>query len=270
MAEALGGYPRWQGALTKAPAFLAITGQELRRVARDKWATAALVIFVALSAIGFQVRSGGDAIIGQLTGQLGVIEWGALAVASIAAGPALLADAQHNALELYYSRRVKRRDYLLGKTLAVWLATFLSVAFVGLVLYGSAWLTVDDLPGAWNWAWLGILGHAVIWSTVISAVGLGLSAVLRSSRAATIVLFGGVLALDIIISNIMAGPLTNDARWQALSPIAMMHSQNEWLFPAADNPFEFPWWWGALGLAGLSILGWALVAWRHPRLKGVD
>lgn len=269
MAEAIKEYPRWERAYSGAPRFLVIAREELIKIYRNKWTGYAVALFLALAILGFAGNRVGATRLENLVDSLKLIEWAALAVVAIAAGPAILEDRRRDALELYLSRAMRPRDYVLGKGLAIWISAVVVVLLPALAYYVSALVTVDDLPGSWNWAWLGLIGHAVIWGTVIAGIGLGLSVVLNSSRAATLVLFGAIFGLDVVLSNLLEG-ITNDARVQVLSPIADLHQQNSWLFLETSAPYDFPWWWGALALAGLAAVGWGLFVWRRPRLKGVE
>src|SRR5690242_4017659 len=65
---------------------------------------------------------------------LGLLRWAALGIAAVMVGPALLEDAQRGALELYLSRSLSRRDYVVGKTAAVVLLT-LAVVWIPALLY---------------------------------------------------------------------------------------------------------------------------------------
>lgn len=269
MPEAIHSYPRWERAFTRTPGFVTIASQELRKIYYDRWTGYALIAFLLLAALNFASSQQTRTSLTQLTDTLKFLDWGALAVAAIAAGPALLEDKRQGALELYLSRAVTRPQYLLGKTLAVWAATFLVVFLPAFLYYMITVFSIDTLPEGWGWVWLGLLGHAAIWATVISGLGLGLSAALRSGRAASLVLFGVVFGLDALLSNALAN-ISNAPEFQLLSPVANLQQQNAWLFQGGVAPYDFPWWWSLLVLAGLAIVGWGLVAWRHPRIRGVE
>ena len=200
---------------------------------------------------------------------LGLLRWAGLALAAVAAGPALLEDAQRGALELYLSRAVTRLDYLAGKVLAVFGLAFAAMAGPGLLYWAGTFVVFDDQPQGWLWAWAGIVGYAFLWSLVVAGIGLGLSCVARSSRAASLILFGGVAGIGILFEVIL-GVITRDETLQVASPMSNMAQQVVWLFPGTDAPFAYPWWWGLIALVMLLLVGWGLVWWRHPRLKGVE
>jgi len=270
VADAVQGYPRWQGELARSPRLFTIMAEELKKIYRDRWAGYVMAGALVLAALSFAAQSAlGRSRLDQLLSSLNFIEWGALAIAALAAGPALLDDKRHGALELYLSRAVRPWEYFVGKGLAVWVACAVIVFAPAFLYYLSSVITVEDLPEGWGWVWLGLLGHALIWATVITGLGLGLSAVLRSGRAASLILFGVVFGLDVVLSNLLEG-ISRDPRFQLLSPIGNLQQQNGWLFPGMDAPYAFPWWWSLLVLAGLAAVGWGVAWWRRPRLRGVE
>lgn len=269
MPEAVQGYPRWKGELSRSPRLMTIAGEEMRKIYRDRWSGYVLAAALLAAALSFAVQTPLERTrLDELVNAMKLIEWGALAIAALAAGPALLDDKKYGALELYLSRAVRPWEYFVGKGLAVWLSTVAIVFAPSFLYYVSSILTVENLPEGWGWVWLGILGHAVVWGTVVTGLGLGLSAVLKSGRAASLVLFGAVFLLDALLSNVLQN-LSRDPKFQLLSPIANLHQQNAWLFAEGTAPYAFPWWWSTLVLLGLALVGWGVAYWRRPRLRGV-
>lgn len=274
MAEAIRGYPRWEGELSRSPRMFIIAIREVQRVLKSNWAMGALLL-----AFSYGVVTAGNLYAGRES--FGVhtwanfldfqelLCWAGLALAAVATGPALLEDARKGALELYHSRAATRFDYLAGKSLAIVGLAWAAVSGPALIYWAGTYLVFDEQPEAWAWAWAGILGFGLIWALVVTGLGLGLSSVARSSRAAAIILFGGIALLDILFGRVLT-LITRAPEILVMSPLADMAQQATWLFPAATPPYEFEWWWGAAALAGLIALGWGLVYWRHPRLKGVD
>lgn len=273
MTTPVTGYPRWDGALSKTPRFWSIAAQEVRNALRDQWARTALIVgfgyaLIVLATLYSVVQTRPSAHSREyFLDFLGLLRWAALAVAAVMAGPALLEDDRKGALELYLSRSVTRPQYLAGKLLAVLGLTFVTIFGPALLYWGGTWLLADEHPAGWGWAPLGAAGYAAIWAIVVSGLGLGLSCVVRSSRAATLLLFGGLVVIHLVLANLLEF-ITRSETLQVMSPLNMLQAQQTWLFQM-DAPFEFPWWWGLVGLGALAALGWTLVALRHPRLKGV-
>lgn len=274
MAEPVSGYPPWKGELSRTPRLITIAIEETRRTWNNQWARAAVTLAFAYAVISlgslYTLKSRpGVHSMDALVDFMGFLRWAGLGLAAVAAGPALLDDAQRGALELYLSRAVTRFDYLAGKILAVLGMTFAALAGPGLIYWLGSFLVFDDHPDLWGWAWAGILGYALVWALVVTGVGLGLSCVARSSRAATLILFGAFAGLEILFGRILES-ITKSGEVQVMSPMGDMAQQAVWLFPGTDAPHAFPWWWGLLALGALLLVGWGLVWWRHPRLKGVE
>lgn len=268
------GYPKWERSFTNVPRFVTVAVNEVRRALVNPWARTALMFAVgyAVITIGglYSVRTRvGVHTTDALVEFLNLLHWAALAVASTMAGPALLDDHRKGALELYHARGVTRWSYLSGKVLAVWGLAFFAVAAPGFVYWAGSYLVFENHPAGWGWSIFGILGDAALWSLVITGLGLGLSSVARSSRAATLILFGAVAGLDIVFGRIL-NAITRSGDVLVLSPMASITQQAIWLFPGAKTDYTFTWWWGLLALGILLAIGWGLVWWRHPRLKGVE
>lgn len=267
-------YPRWQGELRSTPTSVVIVGEEVRRGWYDQWARSAIILVGAytilyLTTIYSQSQRLGDTVhtMDNFLYLINLLPWGALALAAIMGGPAFLEDSRQGALELYLSRAVSRVDYLTGKSVAVFGMAFLAIWLPSLLYWGASFLMFENHPDGWNWAPLAAAGHAFMWAVMATGLGLGLSCVARSSRAATLILLGGFAVMDVLISNLLESITRNDFM-QLLSPFSAISEQREWLFNV-DGEFEFPAMWGLVEWFALSVVGWGLVAWRHPRLRGV-
>jgi hypothetical protein len=269
LPETVQGYPKWRGELSRSPRLHVVAFQEARRASENQWIRAAFLFCVGLAGIRLAIAQGRSPTYDNLLGVISLLRWAALLIASIMAGPALMEDSRRGALELYRSRGVGALDYLAGKALAVWVFSFAAIAVPMLLYYGASYMLSDAQPGGWSWAWLGIIGDAAIFSLVVTALGLGLSAAARSARAATIVLFGSIALLDILFGQIL-NAITKAPEVLVLSPLAAMARQAVWLYPKAKAPYEFPFWWGLIELGLLFLVGILLVAWRQPRVRGVE
>lgn len=274
MPEGVTGYPRWRGPLSEGPAFPAVAAGDIRRALNNMWSRTALILVFAYAVIFL----GNLYTLGQARGAdaahtmdnflyfLNNLRWGALAIAAVMAGPGLLEDARRGALELYLSRGITRRDYLLGKVLAVFGLTALAMIGPALLYYAGTYTLFDKQPAPWVQAPAGIVVYGLMWAALVSGLGLGLSCVAKSSRGATLMLFGGFVVADLLVSKLLEG-ITRAGEAQILSPFSAIAQQTGWLFNVKP-PFVFPEWWGLLEWLALTAVGWGLVAWKHPRLAG--
>lgn len=281
LPEGVHGYPRWKGALSQRSSVAVVAADEVALAVRGFWVQIALALAFAyaLFSIGnLSTASRGGAGTHTMDGFLfflNFLRWAPLVVAGVLAGPMLLEDKRYGALELYLSRAVTRLEYLLGKTLSVVGLSFLALVGPALVYYLATLLLFPTHPEPWAWVPLGILAYGLMWAAMVTGLGLGLSCIVKGSRGATLILLGSFAALDVFTNNVYAGNqrlvdvLVPGGSAQILSPMNALAQQSEWLF-GTPGEFAFPLEWG-LGLwAALTAAGWLLVAFRHPRLGGVE
>lgn len=280
MPEGVLPYPRWEGTLTPKSRIPVVVGNELRIALRNYWSLAALALGIAwgfASIIEFynaaETATGAHSYAGFLAMHEQLL-WFALGVAAALGGPALLEDARLGAPDLYLARSVTRGEYLAGKVLALVGLTTAVIFIPALVFWASSYVFYDARPEGWALAIFSSLAFALLWGIVVSGLALGFSSVARSASGAALLLFGGFAVLAYLVdppalvqrvATITA--LTEDARWAILSPFAAMEAQQGWLFPV-DAPHGFPYWWGLAYLGVLTLIGWGLLAWRHPRTRG--
>jgi ABC-2 type transport system permease protein len=107
-------------------------------------------------------------------------------------GPGLVApDLANNALPLYLSRPIKRRDYILGKltvlvgmmSVLTWIPIMLLFAFQS-ALAGWPWLAANLRVA------VGIVACSLLWIAVVSLLTLAISAWVRWRPIATLSVFG--------------------------------------------------------------------------------
>lgn len=253
------------------PAFGTIAWQETWRAFNNFWSRLAVIMALAYTIVflGRQFTGGAAGhTVQAYVDFLSTLRWGALAIAATMGGPSLLEDHRRGALELYYSRAVTRGDYLTGKVLAVFgLATFV-VFLPALLYYGGSFFFFDKQPDRWAGVIGGALLYSLMWGLLVAGLGLGLSSIARSSRGATLLLLGGFVGLEIFMSQLLSG-LTRNPNLQILSPFAALKQQTSWIFQIAE-PYSFPAWWGLVEWGALVILGWGLLAWKHPRVRGEE
>ena len=282
MTGGLHPYPRFQGELATRSRLGVLVEQELRAVLRSRWGASVLLLGVAWGVASIielqQLRevSGATHDGRGFLDMLGQLLWFSLAVAATAGGPALLEDARSGALELYFSRAVTRHEYVAGKVLALLALTTLTVLLPALAYWGASHVFYEGHPGWWARALPGAALVALLWGLMVSGLALGASALARSTGAVALVLLGAFATLDLLVDPpallqrvATVTALTERTEAAVLSPFTWMEAQEGWLF-GLDRAPDFPFWWGLLGLGALTVLGWALVLWRHPKARGED
>lgn len=274
MTEGAAAYQRWPGTLSTKSRVFAVAGDEMRRLRTNNWGFlavgAGLGWGIASAVELYQFRDAG--VPHALEGFLAMLDqllWFVLAAAAVVGAPTILEDARRGALELYLSRPVTRWEYLAGKALAL-LALCMTIFAGSILIYTiAAYGFFDEQPKGWTWAPVAGLAYGALWSLLAVGAALGISCVARNGRAAAILLFGGAVVLHVTAANVL--PQLTEADWLSIfSPFNAMAGVRPWLWQSADYTSEFPPWWGLTEVLALAASGWALVAWRHPRVKGED
>lgn len=195
--------------------------------------------------------------------------------------PAVAGDVQSGALLLYFSRPLRRRDYLLARVLAATGVTFLELASGALLLVAVQMATLgatfpgDSLLGSlgfWFLLALGEIAVSLFAAVVISVTALGCSAIARSVNGAPL-LFAGLLLGSIPLALVVGNVAGNAPLWQSLNLAQGLNAVHALLMavlspqPLADGVVT-------KALAGLAIWsalaagGWQLLArlLRNPPL----
>lgn len=268
-------YNRWPGELAQTSRFGVVFEGEIRRVLRSNWGLLSVLLGLAigLAFIGqlFDFRQRGVALqLDHFVSMVDMVLWGGLAVAAITGTTALLLDKQHGALDLYFTRSLTPREYLLGKSLAQFtLAT--GVVFAPVIVYMLVALLVigvDGLPEGWAlWIPWG-LAVAAGWGLLVTGLALGISAVGRSAAGAVVVLAGAFLIAEVLLWRMLEG-LTDSVYAALISPLAGARQLNAWLM-GHTLPYGFEPHWAAIVWGFLVFLGWGLFIWRRPRVRGVE
>lgn len=177
----------------------------------------------------------------------------------VGSGAGLISDdLRHNALPLYFSRPLRKRDYIGGKFAS--LAFFLllltlapGVLFVLLKLIFSGSLAfLGDYP----WLPFSFLGWSIFLSSFLSLYTLLLSSLGRNRRYASIMILA-VYFLSTVFFGIFYGIFHKPAF--CLLSIEMNIRQLSAAFMGAKAPFEVPWIYsflilGAIMAASLLVL----------------
>ncbi len=282
MPEGVLPYPRWEGSTSDRSRIPVMIGNEIRRALWDRWSMIALVVGVGwglASIIEFyQLRELGNATHDYegLIAMLRQLMWFSLAAAAAVGGPMLLDDSKTNALELYLSRSVTTKEYLLSKILGLGALTVGLLLIPSVLYWGASYVFYDERPDTWGRALLPILGVSFAWGVMVSGLALGFSAMARSAAGAALVLLGGFVTLDLLVDPpgilqrvATITQLTEDTRFAIISPFSSVEAMMGPLFDT-DPIHTFPLSWGIGAWALLTAIGWTLVAWKHPQPKGME
>jgi ABC-type transport system involved in multi-copper enzyme maturation permease subunit len=185
----------------------------------------------------------------------------------VVGGAGLIADdLRYNALQLYFSRPLEKRDYLAGKA-SVLVAFLLSLTLVpGLafvlfkLLFSGSFRFVVSYP----WILLSVTAYSAAVTAFFCLYTLLLSSLSRNRRYVSILLFAVYLVSD-ILSGIFYGNFKNPL-FALLSLKANLQQMGAFLFKQKP-PYDIPAGWSMLVLAAVGAVAWLVV---NRRVRSVE
>lgn len=275
------GYRHYDGPrLGRRGAVGAIVGAGLRAVfgfgrsGRSKiipWGAVILAALPAVVAVAVRVLAGDILDLYDYDGYVWNI--GALLPIFIAAqAPELVVnDIRHRVLPLYFSRPIRRIDYVVAKIAALAIGLLAITLAPVLLLFIGRVLSTDDLVAAVGdeiGAMPEIIGSGAIHAVVLASIGLAICSLAgRRAYAA-----GAVLAV-FLIGGVISDSFSENGQDVAafVSPLAVLDGTRQWLFggavdgaPAATS--ELPLALYGLAALILVLVSWAVLAFRYRRL----
>jgi ABC-2 type transport system permease protein len=275
------GYRHYDGPrLGRRGAIGAIVGAGLRAVfgfgrsGRSKiipWGAVILAALPAVVAVAVRVLAGDILDLYDYDGYVWNI--GALLPIFIAAqAPELVVnDIRHRVLPLYFSRPIRRIDYVVAKIAALAIGLLAITLAPVLLLYIGRVLSTDDLVAAVGdeiGAMPEIIGSGAIHAVVLASIGLAICSLAgRRAYAA-----GAVLAV-FLIGGVISDSFSENGQDVAafVRPLAVLDGTRQWLFggavdgaPAATS--ELPLALYGLAALILVLVSWAVLAFRYRRL----
>ncbi len=183
------------------------------------------------------------------------------------AGAGLIADdLKHNALQLYFSRPLGKKDYILGKAAVVFFFILILTLVPGLLfiifklIFAGSFQFLAEYP----WLLLSVAAYSALLTLFFASYTLLLSALSKNRRYVTILIFGVYLFSDIIygiLFSIFHSP------YVALVSLKGNLQQAGAMIFGQKLPFAFPGYLSFLVLAGICAAS-AAVLWR--RLRSVE
>ena len=275
------GYRHYDGPrLGRRGAIGAIVGAGLRAVfgfgrsGRSKiipWGAVILAALPAVVAVAVRVLAGDILDLYDYDGYVWNI--GALLPIFIAAqAPELVVnDIRHRVLPLYFSRPIRRIDYVAAKIAALAIGLLAITLAPVLLLFIGRVLSTDDLVAAVGeeiGAMPEIIGNGVIHAVVLASIGLAICSLAgRRAYAA-----GAVLAV-FLIGGVISDSFSENGQDVAafVSPLAVLDGTRQWLFGGAVDgapaaPSELPLALYGLAALILVLVSWAVLAVRYRRL----
>jgi ABC-2 type transport system permease protein len=191
----------------------------------------------------------------------------ALLVVLVFAGAGLIADdLKHSSLQLYFSRPLRKRDYIIGKmaVIAFFVLGLTALPYLVLVVFKIIFAGNLKFLAEYPWLTLSILGYAVLLTVFFAFYFLLLSASSRSTRYVTILIFTTYLFSD-ALAGILHQIFRTPFMW-LFSVRANLQQAGAFLF-GVKLPFAFPAAWSFAVLAGVCALSAAVLS---RKIRGVE
>jgi ABC-type transport system involved in multi-copper enzyme maturation permease subunit len=191
----------------------------------------------------------------------------ALLVVLVFAGAGLIADdLKHSSLQLYFSRPLRKRDYLVGKmaVIAFFVLVLTALPYLVLVVFKLIFAGNLKFLAEYPWLPLSILGYAGLLTVFFAFYFLLLSASSRSTRYVTILIFTTYLFSD-ALAGILHQIFRTPFMW-LFSVRANLQQAGAFLF-GVKLPYACPAAWSFAVLAGVCALSAAVLS---RKVRGVE
>ncbi|MBE3129696.1 MAG: ABC transporter permease subunit [Acidobacteria bacterium] len=187
-------------------------------------------------------------------------------VLGFAAAGLIADDLKHNSLQLYFSRPLRKKDYLLGKMSVIFFFVLILTAVPGLLLlilkliFAGSFKFFLDYP----WLPLSILGYSALLTVFFAFYVLFLSSLSKNTRYVTILVFMIYIFSDILF-GILEG-IFHKPGVALFSIKANLQQAGAFIF-GQKLPFAVPAVWSFLILAGICVLSAAVL---NRKIRSVE
>ncbi len=187
---------------------------------------------------------------------------------TIMAGSGMICnDFRFNLVEIYFSKPLTWRDYVLGKTCALGLVGLLLTAIPGvflLVLHNMFLPSWENLRTTIPWG-LSVVAFSFV---LVAPCALGVlagSALLRSQR------FAGIAVFMLLFGNLTIGTILpevlHERNYLVIAlPMAINHV-GQHLFHQKRLIFDLHWQWSAVYIGAVCLFALMIICWRARRAE---
>ncbi len=182
-------------------------------------------------------------------------------------GAGLIADdLKHNALQIYFSRPIRKLDYLLGKAAVVFFFILLLTLAPGLVFYVMKIIFSGSFAFVAEFPWLlpSIIGYSLLLTVFFAFYTLLMSALSKNRRYVTILIFAVYLFSDIVYGitfGIFQSP------YLALFSLKGVLQQAGAVIYRQRLPFDYPGYMAFVVLAAICAVSAFIL---RRRIRGVE
>ncbi len=175
-------------------------------------------------------------------------------------------DLEHNSLQLYFSRPLKKKDYFLGKTAVIVFFLFIITLIPGLVFFIMKLVFSGSLKFFISYPWLplSIIGYSFIVTGFFSFYTLLLSSLSKNRRLVAILIFGIYFLSDIVY--LIFRSEFRSHYFSLVSLRANLQQVGAHIF-GQKTPYDISWIFSFLVLLGIcAFAGFVL----KSKVKGVE
>ena len=175
-------------------------------------------------------------------------------------------DLKHNALQLYFSRPLKKKEYFLGKTAVIVFFLFIITLIPGLVFFVMKLVFSGSFKFFLSYPWLplSVIGYSFIVTGFFAFYTLFLSSISKNRRYVTILIFGIYFFSEIIFSIFYS--IFRNKYLSLLSLRANLQGVGAYIF-GQDPSYAIPWIYSFLVLLGICVLAGFVL---KRKVKGVE
>lgn len=187
-------------------------------------------------------------------------------VLAYGAGGLIADDLKHNSLQLYFSRPLGKKDYLIGKMSVIAFFVLILTALPGLLLIVFKLVFAGSFRFFLQYPWLplSVLGFSALLTVFFAFYVLLLSALSKNSRYVFVLTFG-----TYIFSTVLYGILNGIFKTPAMALFSIpanLHQAGAFIF-GQKLPFAFPAVWSFAVLAGICGLSAAVL---NRKIRSVE
>ncbi len=175
-------------------------------------------------------------------------------------------DLKHNALQLYFARPLKKRDYLFGKAAVIFFFLFILTLVPGLVFFIMKMIFAGNFKFFTSYPWLplSVIVYSALLTAFFALYTLLLSSIGKNRRYVAILIFGIYIFSDIFY-GIFYG-IFRSHYFSLLSIKANIQQVGAVLFNQR-TPQDVPWIYSLLIILGICALSGFML---KKKVKGVE
>lgn len=182
-------------------------------------------------------------------------------------GAGLIADdLKHNALQLYFARPLKKRDYLTGKAAVIFFFLSILTLVPGIVFIIFKLIFAGNFQFFVSYPWLvlSVIGYSLLITIFFAFYTLLLSSIGKNRRYVAILIFGVYVFSDIF--SAIFKEIFNSQYFYLISIKSNLQQVGAVLF-GQRTPWNFPWFYSLLVIAAICLFSAYML---KRKVRGVE